>query len=112
MRYCISPAYPASSQRSKNASSGLSCAGATPTRSKPTANAWALIRCVSSCGASCLGVRGGISTPRIKLQTFFFGAGLSRIRIDPKDDIDLILSHFHPFDQGTNHLTFAEPVGL
>ena len=26
--------------------------------------------------------------------------------------VPLILSHFHPLDQGTNHLTFAEPVGL
>src|SRR5713226_1134627 len=54
--------------------------------------------------------QGGVSTPPIKLQTFFFGVGLSLIRIDPKDDIDLILSHFHPLDQGTNHLAFAEPV--
>jgi hypothetical protein len=56
--------------------------------------------------------QGGVLTLPTKWQTFFFGVGLSLIRIDPKDDIDLILSHFHPLDQGTNHRTFAEPVGL
>src|SRR5438128_10089864 len=52
----------------------------------------------------------GARTPPIKLQTFFFRVGLLRIRIDSKDDIHAARGHFHPLDQGTNHLAFAEPV--
>ena len=54
--------------------------------------------------------QGGMVTPPTKLQTFFFGAGLPWIRIDSKDNIHVVRSHFHPLDQGTNHLAFAEPV--
>jgi hypothetical protein len=54
--------------------------------------------------------QGGVITPPTKLQTFFFGAGLPRICIHSKDDIHTVRGHFHPFDQGTNHLAFAEPV--
>jgi len=52
----------------------------------------------------------GETTPPTKLQTFFFRVGLPRIWIDAKDDIHLVRGHFHPLDQGTNHLAFAEPV--
>ena len=54
--------------------------------------------------------RRGERTPPIKLPTFFFRVGLLRIRIDSKDDIHAVRGHFHPLDQGTNHLAFAEPV--
>ena len=40
--------------------------------------------------------QGGIVTPPTKLQTFFFGVRIARIRIDPKYDVDLIPSHFYP----------------
>src|SRR2546427_4306056 len=40
--------------------------------------------------------QGGILTPRTKLQTFFFGVRIARVRIDPKYDVDLIPSHFYP----------------
>src|SRR6476659_2082868 len=52
----------------------------------------------------------GLTTPPTKLQTFFFGTGLSRIWIDAKNDIDAVRGHFHPLDQGPNHLALAEPV--
>jgi N-terminal domain of reverse transcriptase/Reverse transcriptase (RNA-dependent DNA polymerase) len=54
--------------------------------------------------------QGGTLTPPTKLQTFFFGTGLSRIWIDAKNDIDAVRGHFHPLDQGPNHLALAEPV--
>jgi hypothetical protein len=44
------------------------------------------------------------------LQTFFFRVGLALRRIDPTDDMDLLLSHCDPRDQGPHHLAFAEPV--
>ncbi len=40
--------------------------------------------------------QGGILTPPTKLQTFFFGVRIARVRIDPKYDVDLIPSHFYP----------------
>src|SRR5439155_12333969 len=40
--------------------------------------------------------QGGVSTPPTKLQTFFFGVRIARVRIDPKYDVDLIPSHFYP----------------
>ena len=52
----------------------------------------------------------GLTTPPTKLQTFFFGTGLPRICIHSKDDIHAVRGHFHPLDQGTNHLAFAQPV--
>src|SRR5712691_11224048 len=54
--------------------------------------------------------QGGVITPPIKLQTFFFGAGLPRICINSKDNIHAVRGHLHPLDQGTNHLAFAKPV--
>src|SRR5215510_14459359 len=54
--------------------------------------------------------QGGVTTPPTKWQTFFFGAGLPRIWINSKDDIHAVRGHFHPLDQGTNHLAFAQPV--
>ena len=55
--------------------------------------------------------KDGLITPPTKLQTFFFGIRISRVRIDPKHDIDLILRHFHPLDQRTDQVPFARPVG-
>ena len=40
--------------------------------------------------------QGSILTPPTKLQTFFFGVRIARVRIDPKYDVDLIPSHFYP----------------
>jgi hypothetical protein len=40
--------------------------------------------------------QGGVLTPPTKLQTFFFGVRIARVRIDPKYDVDLIPSHFYP----------------
>src|SRR6266478_2551895 len=56
--------------------------------------------------------QGGIITPPTKLQTFFFGIRVSKVRIDPKHDIDLILRHFHPLDQRTDQVPFPCPVGF
>src|SRR5438445_7284355 len=52
----------------------------------------------------------GLTTPPTKLQPLCFGAGLLRICIHSKDDIHAVRGHFHPLDQGTNHLAFAKPV--
>jgi RNA-directed DNA polymerase len=46
--------------------------------------------------------QGGILTPPIKLQTFFFGIRIARVGIDPKHDIDVILRHLHPLHQGAD----------
>ena len=49
-------------------------------------------------------------TKKFTGRTFFFGASLPRIWINSKDDIHAVRGHFHPLDQGTNHLAFAQPV--
>ncbi len=46
--------------------------------------------------------QGGILSPPTKLQTFFFGVRVARVRIDPKHDIDAISSYFHPLYEGTD----------
>ena len=46
-----------------------------------------------------------------KLQTFF-EIRVSKVRIDPKHDIDLILRHFHPLDQRTDQVPFTCPVSF
>jgi len=55
--------------------------------------------------------QGGIITPPTKLQTFFFGVRIVRVRIDPKHDIDLIPGYFHPLHQGPDEIPLARPVG-
>src|SRR5215831_7855282 len=55
--------------------------------------------------------QGGILSPPTKLQTFFFGIVITRIWVDPKHDIDLVTSDFHPFDQRPDEVAFARPVG-
>src|SRR6266853_506992 len=54
--------------------------------------------------------QGGIVTPPTKLQTFFFGVSVFRVRIDPKHDIDLVLGHFHPLYEGTDEISFVRPI--
>src|SRR5438874_10626158 len=54
--------------------------------------------------------QGGIPTPPTKLQTFFPRAGLCRMLVAPKHDMDLVLCHFNAFHQGANQLAFARPV--
>ena len=41
-------------------------------------------------------------SPPTKLQTFFFGIVITWIWVDPKHDIDVILSHLHPLHQGAD----------
>ncbi len=53
----------------------------------------------------------GETTPPTKLQTFFFGIRISKVRIDPKHDIDLILRDFHPLDQRPDQVPLTCPVG-
>ena len=55
--------------------------------------------------------QGGNFTPPTKLQTFFFGVGITRVRIDPKHDIDVVPGHFHPLDQRPDEVPLARPVG-
>jgi RNA-directed DNA polymerase len=55
--------------------------------------------------------QGGVVTPPTKLQTFFFGVGLSRVGIDPKHNIDLILGDLHPLHQGPDEVPFVRPIG-
>jgi hypothetical protein len=45
------------------------------------------------------------------LPTFFFGVCISRVRIDPKHNIDVIPGHFHPLHQGPDEVPLARPVG-
>src|ERR671937_1775156 len=54
--------------------------------------------------------QGGIISPPTKLQTFFFGIVITRIRVDPKHDIDLVVRHFHPLDQRPDEVALARPV--
>src|SRR6516165_7732785 len=56
--------------------------------------------------------QGGIISPPTKLQTFFFGIVITWIWVDPKHDIDLIPSHFHPLHQRSDQVPFAGPVGF
>src|SRR5215471_13451395 len=54
--------------------------------------------------------QGGVVSPPTKLQTFFFGVVITRIRVDPKHDIDLVVRHFHPLDQRPDEVALARPV--
>src|SRR5215472_16130954 len=54
--------------------------------------------------------QGGMVSPPTKLQTFFFGIVITRIWVDPKHDIDLVVRHFHPLDQRPDEVAFARPV--
>src|SRR5215475_4774453 len=53
----------------------------------------------------------GLTSPPTKLQTFFFGSVITRIWVDPKHNIDVALSHFHPLDQCPDEVALARPVG-
>src|SRR5262245_47209547 len=53
----------------------------------------------------------GESSPPTKLQTFFFGITIARIRIDPKHNIDVIPGHLHAFDHRPDEVALARPVG-
>src|SRR5215468_7721603 len=53
----------------------------------------------------------GLTTPPTKLQTFFFGIVITLIWVDPKHNIDVALSHFHPLDQCPDEVALARPVG-
>ena len=55
--------------------------------------------------------QGGGATPPTKLQTFFFGVHITRVRIDPKHNIDVIPGHVHPLDQRPDEGALAHPVG-
>src|SRR5436309_1124506 len=55
--------------------------------------------------------QGGIVSPPTKLQTFFFGVRIARVRIEPKHHIDVIPGHFHPLDQRPDEVPLARPVG-
>jgi hypothetical protein len=56
--------------------------------------------------------QGGIATPPTKVQTFFSRVRLRRVRVDPKDNIDLISTHFHSPHQGPDEVALARPVCL
>ena len=55
--------------------------------------------------------QGGPISPPTKLQTFFFGIRIARVRIDPKHDIDVVSGHLHPLDQCPDEVALACPVG-
>src|SRR2546422_5230343 len=59
---------------------------------------------------SAILARSGESSPPTKLQTFFFGIVITRIRVDPKHDIDLVTRDFHPLDQRPDEVALARPV--
>ena len=54
--------------------------------------------------------QGGTVTPPTKLQTFFFGVRIARIRIDPQHNIDLSPGHVHSLDQRPDAVALARPV--
>jgi hypothetical protein len=56
-------------------------------------------------------VQGGVLSPPTKLQTFFFEMAVTRIRVDPKDDVHLVAGDFPPFAQRPDEGPFARPVG-
>jgi len=47
-----------------------------------------------------------------EVANFFFGIVITWIWVDPKHDIDLIPSHFHPLHQRPDQVPFAGPVGF
>ena len=53
----------------------------------------------------------GDTSPPTKWQTFFFGIIITRIRVDPKHDMDCVTRHFYPLDQRSDEGAFARPVG-
>ncbi len=56
--------------------------------------------------------QGGVTTPPTKWQTFFSRVRLLRVRVDPKDNMDLISTHFHSPHQGPDEVALARPVCL
>src|SRR5881397_54996 len=54
--------------------------------------------------------QGGIVTPPTKWQTFFFEVRIARVRIDSKDDIDLVLGYFDPLHEGPDEVPFVRPI--
>jgi len=54
--------------------------------------------------------QGGIVTPPTKLQTFFFEVRIARVRIDSKDDIDLVLGYVDPLHEGPDEVPFVRPI--
>jgi len=44
------------------------------------------------------------------LQTFFFEVRIARVRIDSKDDIDLVLGYFDPLHEGPDEVPFVRPI--
>src|SRR5947208_16687118 len=59
---------------------------------------------------SAIFARSGESTPPTKLQTFFFEVRITRVRIDSKDDIDLVLGYFDPLHEGPDEVPFVRPI--
>src|SRR6266850_2624727 len=59
--------------------------------------------------SSCMPSAGEF-TPPTKLQTFFFEVCITRIRIDPKHDIDLIPGYVYPLHEGTDEVPFVRPI--
>jgi hypothetical protein len=53
---------------------------------------------------------GRSGLPPTKLQTFFFGIRITRVRIDPKHAIDVIPGHFHALAQCSDAVPFARPI--
>src|SRR6266516_7469106 len=54
--------------------------------------------------------QGSVLTPPTKLQTFFFEVRIARVRIDSKDDIDLVLGYFDPLHEGPDEVPFVRPI--
>lgn len=54
--------------------------------------------------------QGSVGTPPTKWQTFFFEVGIARVRIDAKDDIDLVLGYFDPLHEGPDEVPFVRPI--
>src|SRR6266851_143815 len=54
--------------------------------------------------------QGGVLTPPTKLQTFFFEVRIARVRIDSKDDIDLVLGYVDPLHEGPDEVPFVRPI--
>src|SRR5712691_2183362 len=64
----------------------------------------------ASMPCSAILARRGDITPPTKLQTFFFEVRIARVRIDSKDDIDLVLGYFDPLHEGPDEVPFVRPI--
>ena len=56
--------------------------------------------------------RKGECTPPTKLQAFFFGIRFLEVRLDPKDDLDVVITNLHLLHQRPDNLALLAPLDV